>query len=319
MNNKVSVIIPNFNREELIVKAVNSVTNQSYQNIEIVIIDDNSTDNSKEIIVDLANSNDNVKYVLLDKNHGANYCRNLGVQISSGNLIAFLDSDDIFMTDKIEKQVEVFKNKKVEIVFTNFYVDENISKKYQESKYIGLQDVIFRNNLGGFSIVMMKKEIFINCGGLDESLPSCQDWDLYVRVLRKSNGYYLNLPLANYYLQNDSISKNQEKVLKGHNLVFNKIKNINTEKKIVSDAKLFMEQSHLLGDVYRQFLDTKNAKKCYVRSLKVQFSIIIFLKLLSVLLGKTASKYITSTWLKFTNLKYKKNLTGKQQFDYEGN
>jgi glycosyltransferase involved in cell wall biosynthesis len=178
----VSIIIPNYNRGRILSKAIESALNQTYKNIEIIIVDDNSEDNSRQIIRDYALKYKNIKYEFLKENKGANYCRNVGAKLSMGEYLAFLDSDDIFLNNKIEKQINVFhKFKDVKIVFTNFYVNGIRMRIFLKDKFVTINDVIFRNVVGGFSTVMVRKDVFFEVGGLDENLPSCQDWDFYIR------------------------------------------------------------------------------------------------------------------------------------------
>ena len=105
MQNKplVSVIIPTYNRGRLILDSINSVLNQTYKNIELIVVDDCSTDNTEEILKSINDSR--IKYVKLEKNSGACIARNKGIELSTGEFIAFNDSDDLWITTKLEKQL----------------------------------------------------------------------------------------------------------------------------------------------------------------------------------------------------------------------
>jgi glycosyltransferase involved in cell wall biosynthesis len=102
---KISIIIPSYNREKLIIRSINSILNQTYQNIEVILIDDGSTDNTKKVISQIKDKR--FRYIKLRKNKGANVARNIGIQKAIGNYIAFQDSDDFFHSDKLEKQINI--------------------------------------------------------------------------------------------------------------------------------------------------------------------------------------------------------------------
>lgn len=284
-----SVIIPNYNREKTLVNTILSVINQTYRNIEIIIVDDKSTDNSRNIIKNLAKKYNNIKYYFSNENKGANYSRNKGAELANGEYLAFLDSDDRFLPTKIEKQVEVlkqFKDKDIGIVFTNILINNKAVAPISENKIIKLEDIVFRNKLGGFSTVLIRKDIFFEIGKLDEDLLSCQDWNLYLKVLSKYKGYMLSEPLVKYFLQPDSISKNKYYVLKGHEIVLNRIRKINSKYHLVAEDLLIYHQNYLLGDIYRNFYMFNEAKKKYISCLKYKFNPKIVLKLLSMSVGK---------------------------------
>ena len=105
---KISIIIPTYNREKLIIKSINSILNQSYHNIEVILIDDGSTDNTRKVISQIKDRR--FRYIKLRKNKGASIARNIGIKKAFGNYISFQDSDDILHSDKLEKQINNFRN-----------------------------------------------------------------------------------------------------------------------------------------------------------------------------------------------------------------
>ncbi|MEP0213205.1 MAG: glycosyltransferase family 2 protein, partial [Cellulophaga sp.] len=113
----VSIIIPTYNRQLTIRRAIDSVLSQSYSNIEIIVVDDCSNDKTY-LIMENFKSDDRVQYIRLDKNVGGGGARNLGIKASKGEYIAFQDSDDVWLEDKLVKQMNVFlKNKELDVVF----------------------------------------------------------------------------------------------------------------------------------------------------------------------------------------------------------
>jgi len=180
----ISVIIPTYNRESFILKAINSVLNQTVKVDEIVVIDDGSIDNTKEIL-----KNFNIKYIYQD-NQGVSSARNNGIINSSNDWICFLDSDDIWSESKIEEQIN-FHNKNKNILFSHtqeewIMNDKIIKQKKHQQKPSGF---CFEKNLShcliGPSTVMLHRSILDDIGYFDETLKVCEDYDLWLRILKK--------------------------------------------------------------------------------------------------------------------------------------
>ena len=113
LNDKISVIIPTYNRGKSIIQSINSVLEQTYHNLEILIVDDCSTDDTEYLISKI--DDPRVKYIKLKENKGASFARNIGIKIATGKYISFQDSDDIYKNNKIEKQY-IFLNSKYLII-----------------------------------------------------------------------------------------------------------------------------------------------------------------------------------------------------------
>ena len=122
MNKKVSIIIPNYNSEKFIEDSINSVISQTYDNWEMIIVDDCSSDNSQHKILSLANKDTRIKTILLKKNVGAAEARNIALRKANGNYIAFLDSDDLWNNEKLEKQINFMIKNRVAFSFTSYNV-----------------------------------------------------------------------------------------------------------------------------------------------------------------------------------------------------
>ncbi len=179
---EVSVIIPTYNRAEFLKSAVKSVMTQTYRNFELILVDDGSTDNTVEVVKRFTEA----KYIY-QKNKGVSAARNTGIKAASGEYTAFLDSDDTWKPDKLEKQIEFHEGNPEYLISQT---DEawirngkwaNPMKKHR--KYHGW---IFEKCLPlcivSPSAVMMKKELFDKTGLFDESLPACEDYDLWLRI-----------------------------------------------------------------------------------------------------------------------------------------
>lgn len=179
----ISVIIPTYNRSRLLQRCLISVFSQLRQADEILVVDDGSTDDTSFLIREQFPS---VKY-LRQENRGVSAARNAGIACAQGDWIAFLDSDDEWLPDKLEKQVLALEqNPEHRVIHTNelwLYRGEQKNQKLKHRKYGGL---IFQKCLPlcviSPSSVLIHKSIFDEVGLFDESLPACEDYDLWLRI-----------------------------------------------------------------------------------------------------------------------------------------
>lgn len=205
MNNPlVSVIIPTHNRAGMIQRAVNSALEQTYKNLEIIVVDDASTDNTKEVIDNYRNSK--IKYLRLAKNSGQCIARNRGIEISSGEYIGFLDSDDEWLPVKIEKQLECFTkgDPSLAAVYGVSYVVDEV-KNHTVIQNAGLKKGdIYNDLLQGYcpstpTLFLVKSDILREVGMFDESLITFVDLDLWLRFARKFTFDYVDEPVIRKY------------------------------------------------------------------------------------------------------------------------
>lgn len=295
MDNLVSVIIPTYNRENFIEKSIESVLNQTYKNIEIIIVDDNSSDNTFYIIKKYMEKYDFIKYVKHDINKGGSAARNTGVNLAKGKYVAFLDSDDEWINTKLEKCVDKLKcDCNIDMVYSDMIsidVNTGIEKIYRskqwEDKYYG---ILCENIIGSTSLIVIKRNVFNEVGGFKEGLPSCQDWDFYINVCKNYRVEKVNEPLLRYYIHSNSISGNLNRVIEGHNLILNKVKKLleNDNKYNKERNIIISKQNIIIARIYRKFNDFNMAKKYYFKSLQCDFRNKEALKnLFPMLLGKT--------------------------------
>ena len=125
----ISVIVPVFNLEEYIGECLESILKQTFQNIEIIVVDDNSSDGSVKVIEQFARKDSRIKMILLDKNHGAGHARNVGMQSARGDYLMFLDGDDFFSTDMLEKLYSMCEKYSADIAVCNAYMHDHMSGK----------------------------------------------------------------------------------------------------------------------------------------------------------------------------------------------
>ncbi len=269
-NPLVSVVIPTYNRASILKKTIHSVLQQTYKKLEIIIVDDGSTDNTSQIVKDF-----NFKQIVyMRKEHaGASSARNEGIRNSKGKYISFLDSDDIWMPEKIEAQLNVFKNSRFNpgVIYCGIgYIDDD-GKKIREEKLPAYKGDIFlyllgaRRNvvLGAGSTVLIKRECFEECGLFDEILPSRQDLDLLIRIAKKFTFDYVPKSLVKIRIHNERISSNMENIIKGRKLLFRKTYNdLKKHKRIL--AKYYYQ----MGVLYFQNRNEMEGKKYMIKSIK---------------------------------------------------
>ncbi|WP_256469894.1 glycosyltransferase family 2 protein [Natronosalvus vescus] len=224
----VSVVIPTYNRHQQTQRSVNSVTQQSYTNLELIVVDDGSDQPIEETLTVPEEVFTRYCVVRHEENLGANAARNTGVKLACGDYISFLDSDDEFQKDYIESVINAFEKSCSDCagVYTSYEkVFHDGSKEVSEviDGKTQLGDLKVRNEIGSFSCVTIKHDILTEVGLLDEELPSKQDYDFYLRVLK--NGYYfhgLNEPKVNHYVHDDRISTNTKAKELGSAMLFEK-------------------------------------------------------------------------------------------------
>lgn len=224
----VSVIIPTYNREKLIVKAINSVLSQTYQDFDIMVIDDASTDNTEAVIKGL--NNEKILYFRLDKNSGQCTARNYGIKRSKGKFIAFLDSDDEWLPSKLEKQMECFEKGPANLgsVYSYSYSRDMIKEMTTLVNGTYHRGNILNKLMEGFcpptpSLFLIKKEALEKVGYFDEKLITFVDLDLHIRIGREYLFDFIEEPLIIKYEQiGDQYINNFEKRYKGYGLFMNK-------------------------------------------------------------------------------------------------
>lgn len=192
----VSVVVPTYNRSGLLVNSLESIHNQSFRPIEIVVVDDGSTDDTSGVVRKWAKQHNDPKTLVIrwaiQSNQGANAARNRGVEESHGEFIAFLDSDDQWLSQKLEKQIAVLqKNMDIGGVYCGMRnVDlvtgekEKLSPRaYPEGDL--LRQLLIHDVTEATSAWVVRKECFESVGNFDISLPARQDWDMWIRLSEK--------------------------------------------------------------------------------------------------------------------------------------
>lgn len=204
MAEKVSVIIPTYNRAPKLLNSVNSVLQQTYTNMEVLIVDDGSTDNTQEVVEAIVDTR--VRYIKLPHNMGASGARNAGVEYAETDIIAFQDSDDLWIPDKLEKQMKYWKeHPEFSMIYCAICLhDSDGMSVFPGEGFVGdlegdiLSWLLFRNSIGT-PTMLMYKNCFIKAGGFDVTMNSLEDWDFAIRFAKKYLIGYLDKPLVDSY------------------------------------------------------------------------------------------------------------------------
>lgn len=223
MEELVSVIIPNYNKEQYLPTCLDSVLNQTYMNIEIVIVDDCSTDLSRKIISQYADRYKLIHPVFLERNGGVSRARNMGIKLAKGKYVTALDSDDFYTNNrKLEKELETLTiHNSHGIAYSYRLLLDQKGQAFQEERtdlkrYIS-GDAFFRlltePNAYGFvqRDYCISKEYLISAGGYDESSSYYEDYDLLLRLTRDYPLYYTGADGTGYRIISTGLSTDQRK------------------------------------------------------------------------------------------------------------
>ena len=196
----ISVVIPTYNRKELLKRSIDSVINQTIKPSEIIIVDDGSNDGTEAMV---KKKYDSLK-LIKQKNKGASAARNFGIKVSSGEWICFLDSDDEWMSNKLEQQNGIINSsQEAWLCHTNEIWIRNGVRVNQMKKHQKYGGNVFENCLDicriSPSSVLIKKEVFETVGLFDESLKVCEDYDLWLRITAVLPVIFLDQPLIIKY------------------------------------------------------------------------------------------------------------------------
>ena len=238
---EISVVIPAYNREKTIKRCIDSAMRQTYAASEIIVVDDGSTDKTLNIIEKEYNG---AVRVIKQKHKGAQAARNAGIRIAQGEYIAFLDSDDEWLLDKLEAQIKELKVNSDAVICGDGIIQQDwtdsIPKAYdaaeRKNKRVGLKRLfrlkgksgyvykeILNNSFCLFPALLTSRKNLLEIGMLDENVPSYQEWDTAIRLAKKYEFIYLHKPLFVYHLHDgETISKNLQKDVDGLEYIYEK-------------------------------------------------------------------------------------------------
>ena len=268
---KVTVIIPTYNRAHLIQRSIRSVLNQTYKNIELIVVDDSNDDTEvkvKEI------KDERLIYIKNKQRMGVSKARNMAIEISTGELIAFQDSDDEWHPDKLEKQVNLLLKSPPDVaaVYCGMeFFDIKTGKKIGDDRQNDNFKVDFLSgshlpHTPATQTVLIKKSVLNEVGFFDENLQVAEDTELAMRVSKKYRYGYVNEPLI--------------KVARNHNSLMSNVKNYTLAKEIIIEKhKDFLSKKILWGlckevaNYYILKLEYKKAKEYIKKSFGFEFDL----------------------------------------------
>lgn len=314
---KTSIIIPTYNRAQFLGNAVRSVIKQEYDNIEIIIVDDMSTDNTESTVESLITRFPSIVYCKNDHNKGPSGARNTGIIKSSGEYIAFLDSDDMWLEGHLTNGLKVLdKNPKIDVLFGNFKVADYHTDKHRYNffdqkkilftlnsvqiapKIRILQDNLFealiQENFFHFGSSIIRKS---SLGGifLDESVKYAEDRDFAIRLYKEVNATfaYCEAPVFILYRHDSNLIKyselnNSQQVIETHLCLFTKYLRSydlsHSEKRTLTN--LISKRLLNLSYIYRTKEEHRNAFSCVMKSFKYGLSLNQFKELAKVLITR---------------------------------
>jgi len=275
----VSIIIPTYNRPDYLIEAVASVLAQTYQDFEIIVVDDGSGDETKSRFAEFVAKTPAAQgrtFFYEQKNSGSAIARNRGIFYSKGEYIAFLDSDDLWYPNKLEKQVKILdENPDIGVVYTDCYCGESADDSHQTAFFANANppsgmifEQMVRNNLFWTSSLLVRKEAFILAGMFDPTLRRCQDYDLWLRICYYNQCRFIPEILGLFREHPNRITKNY--VLEEHVCHAFEIQMVRWQgDKSISEhfRKNTSKRFTGIARKYRKHGDYKNAGRCLKESL----------------------------------------------------
>lgn len=270
----VSIIMPAYNVEKYIAASIESVMNQTFKNWELIIIDDGSTDGTATVIHSFIALDNRIKY-LYQENARQAKARNNGILHAKGNLLAFLDSDDLWLPTKLEKSLQFFDLNKYDLLFTNSYIssDANIdvSSTSYETMHVTAQEYLNRSAIPLFLsynriptlTVILKKEVMEKVGFFDEKSVPIEDYDLWLRLLISGcNFVAIAEPLSIYRVHSASSTASDR--TPSNFIIKSIVKNFTSEELIALNAKPYLKKWLIL---WTRFYLNKNNTEEYIHFL----------------------------------------------------
>jgi len=266
----VSVIIPTYNRAEELKRAMKSVLNQTYRNLELIIIDDGSIDDTENTVQFF--SDDRIKYLRNDENMGVAHSRNRGLAIARGNYVSFLDSDDEWLEDKLDVQLEKATefNKPV-FIFSNGYCDA-FDKRFAWDRDIPSGTFMYQKNSHPLkqaipppSCWFISRSIFDKIGEFDTNLTMWEDQDFILRMfLEGITVYFLNKLLVRWHQGSDNLSTLNAKLMESKEYFLEK-HNRNMEE----DSEYLFRFLCSMGKDFLKIKEKKKARQYYIKAFKM--------------------------------------------------
>jgi glycosyltransferase involved in cell wall biosynthesis len=260
----VSVVIPTYARPDLLSRAIQSVVDQTYENIELVVVDDCSPDSLREIVVDSTPSYIQFSFLRHDHNQGHAAARNTGMEAAEGEFIAFLDDDDEWLEEKIEKQVERFQeaSESVGVVYTGpkQLNEDGTVNAVTTPAHTGdvTRQLLVDDFIGTGSMYMIRSDAYESVGGFDDRFPAWVDWDYSLRLSLEYEFAAVTEPLVNRYVGGHDQSSDDYEIRKetASQLFLQKHRSVAAnygtmmERKMAANVDFYLAQSAFANGLY---------------------------------------------------------------------
>ena len=258
----VSVVIPTYNRAAYIKRAVSSVQNQTFRDLEIIVVDDGSKDNTAEVVAALATLDPRVRFVTHTINKGAQAARNTGAQAAMGKWIAFQDSDDEWLPNSLDLRLTEAEHRNVKVVHSECYIEYSTSKQRSLFGALPLSGNIYRDVLSApgpvFPALLVHLSALKQIDNLDESIVSYQEWDTCIRLSKEYEFGFVKEPTFVYYRRTEeTISSNNTRSARGYEQIVEKNK-----KEIISRVghKALAQHYAIIAMLYSKDMKEKHSK-----------------------------------------------------------
>jgi glycosyltransferase involved in cell wall biosynthesis len=207
----VTVVIPTRNRASFLDTSIRSALGQTRRDLEVIVVDDASEDHTSEVVSEF--SDPRLRYLRQEEPRGAPAARNVAIRSSTSEYVAFLDDDDEWMPEKLELQIELFRNgsgPETAVVYSSYQVVDRqsgrvVGRKVAEKRGDLARDLLDRNHIGATSCVVVRRSALERSGFWDERMPSFQDYDLWIRLSREWRFDFVEQDLLKYYVHADKI------------------------------------------------------------------------------------------------------------------
>ncbi len=229
---KVSIILPTYNRCNMLSNVIDSILTQTYSDFELLIIDDASTDQTKELVYSI--TDDRIRYFRLEQNSGPSVARNYGIGKALFDYIAFADSDDLWFLDKLQKQMEILKKSETDTGFCYHKIIYNFGKNQYailpseeiplEKKIGNIYKQLLYDNMVACPSMLIRRECLAKAGGFDTNLKALEDYDLALRLAKRYKAAFVNEVLLESSYSTTGVSGNSVNYLLASCHMLNKYK-----------------------------------------------------------------------------------------------
>lgn len=239
----VSIITPTYNSERFVAETIRSVLAQTYANWELLIVDDASSDETVSIVQQFAKQDDRIKLHTLQTNSGAAIARNTAIEMASGDYIAFLDADDLWKAEKLEKQIAFMQKNDIAVSFSSYELMDEAGNSLQKMikalpkvNYSKMLKSNYIGNLTGMYDASKLGKVYM------PNIRKRQDWALWLQLVHNVGyAYSLPEPLAIYRVRDNSISSNKLNLLKYNYAIYRKARNFGTFKSSIYLIRFLIE------------------------------------------------------------------------------